>query len=118
MLVEAARANSERLWRWGANFHFGRDYVLIPPAEISQVRKCVGAFQEHRWIAACGPYINLRDVRVLAIPVFNAGHSRALVSEIRLFSDSERLRMYQRTGNSWKVDEAALAACEWSFVIP
>ncbi len=115
-MVEAASAVKPDLAEWKRRFDLGRAYILIPPAATDKAIDCIGESQTNHHVTGCEPYVKLRYVRFLSIPIFNKDHTRALVAIDRScggLCGNGGIYAYRRTNKGWELDTTSFARYIW-----
>lgn len=119
-MVERAKAQDNIARLWKRQFQLVQPYFLVPPMDIIYARDCVVSLRHHHSLLGCEPYLHVRGLLYLSIPVFNSDHSRALITVERLwFGDSRTdglLTIFRKTIHGWVPDPQGLSSCKWSFL--
>ncbi|MFZ0632700.1 MAG: hypothetical protein WA374_13325 [Acidobacteriaceae bacterium] len=88
---------------WQSQFAIPQGYRVLAPAEVAQVRSCLATGGHDA--SACDRYKEIKHVRFLGVPGFDANHTHALVSVIRNcggFCGSGGIFEAEKTGATWK----------------
>ena len=115
-MVEAAKQSSTHPLTWNRQFDLGRPYLLIPPAATTKAIDCIGQHHGQAPRSGCEPYAQLRYVRFLSVPIFNADHTRALVAidcACGGLCGKGSVQVYRKTGDGWQLAPNSFARCGW-----
>jgi hypothetical protein len=131
-LVGAFEAANAKSRRWERKFAIPQGYRLIARSEAVSAQTCLDA---HGHDAArqptdkdlsagapanCAAYADVRHVRFLGVPGFDAAHARALVSVVKMcgrFCGSGGIFEVEKAGETWKRAEASdfTSECSWMY---
>ena len=123
-LADAFEAANKQSHPWLQKFAIAQGYRLLTAREVNEAMECLEANSAAASNAAappeCAPFKDLRHVRFLGAPGFNAGHTRALVSIIRKcgrYCGSGGIFAVEKTNGTWKRAEAGAFTdeCSWMF---
>ena len=103
--------------RWERRFAVGV-YQLIPQPETDRIKSCLDTARATD--RPCAAYPGVRHVRYLGIPGFNQGHSRAIVSVIRMCGadcGSGGIFEVKNEGGHWlRAESTAFTSdCSWMY---
>lgn len=119
-LTDAFVAANRQSHPWLQRFAIGQGYRLLNTREVNEALECLEAGAKGGALPECAAYKDLRHVRFLGAPGFNADHSRALVSILRKcgrYCGSGGVFEVEKTGGTWKrADVGAFTEeCSWIF---
>jgi hypothetical protein len=117
-LANAFQAANAQSHAWQQPFAIPQGYRMLTAPEAAQARACL---QSHdKTSSACAPYSQIRHVRVLGVPGFDATHTHALVSVIKScggFCGSGGIFEVEKAGDSWQRSPASdfTRDCSWAY---
>jgi hypothetical protein len=117
-MVDAFTAANQQSHRWEQKFTIPEGYRLLPRSEATEAQTCL---ETHgRDAARCESYKGIRHVRFLGVPGFDSGHTRALVSVVKMcgsFCGSGGIFEVEKTGSTWRRAETAdfTRDCSWMY---
>jgi hypothetical protein len=114
-MAEAASNQVVGRTEWKRRFDFGLAYILIPPNEVNKAINCI-QFSRTGPLAGCEPYVKLKYVWFISIPIFNKGHTRALVAISRVCGGvcgDGGVLVYRKTADGWELELGSFAQCRW-----
>lgn len=117
-LSDAFQAANAQSHGWQPQFTIPQGYRVLTPAETAQARACL---QSHdKTSAACAPYSQVRHVRILGVPGFDAAHTHALVSVIKScggFCGSGGIFEVEKSGDGWQRSATTdfTRDCSWAY---
>lgn len=123
-LADAFEAANKQSHPWEQKFAIGQGYRLLTAPQVNEALECLEANSAAASNAAalpeCAPYKDLRHVRFLGAPGFDAAHTHALVSIIRKcgrYCGSGGIFEVEKTGETWKRAEPGpfTEECSWMF---
>jgi hypothetical protein len=117
-LTDAFQAANVQSHAWQAQFAIPQGYRVLTPAETAQARACLQSHDHSS--AACAPYGQIRHVRFLGVPGFDAAHTHALVSVIKScggFCGSGGIFEVEKSGDGWQRSPASdfTSDCSWAY---
>jgi len=80
-MTDSFVAANRQTHRWEKKFSIAQGYRLLSNNEVAIARQCHA--EKDATSQQCKPYADLRTIRLLGVPGFDQGHSRALVSVIK-----------------------------------
>ncbi len=115
---DAFVAANQQSHRWEQKFSIPQGYRLLPHSELAQAQAC--ATTHDRESASCESYKQLRYVRLLGVPGFDHGHTRALVSVIKScghLCGSGGIFAVEKTGETWQRSATTdfTRDCSWMY---
>lgn len=121
-MTDAFVAANKQSHSWEQKFAMGQSYRLLTARQVNEAMECLEANAAAKGAALpeCAAYKDLRHVRFLGAPGFNADHTRALVSIIRKcgrYCGSGGVFEVEKQGATWKRAEvgAFTEECSWMF---
>jgi len=117
-LTDAFEAANRQAHRWEMKFTIPQGYRLIPRDQAALAQGCI---QTHGQDAArCDAFKQVRHVRFLGVPGFDAAHLHALVSVVKMcgrYCGNGGIFEVEKTGRTWKRSEAAdfTRECSWMY---
>jgi hypothetical protein len=117
-MTDAFVAANRQSQHWQRKFAIPQGYRLIPRPEARVVQSCLEThFQD---AAQCAPYRSIEHVRFLGVPGFNASHTQALVSVVKMcggFCGSGGIFVVEKSGNTWRRAETTdfTRECSWMY---
>ncbi|MGA7522276.1 MAG: hypothetical protein WBW84_07320 [Acidobacteriaceae bacterium] len=117
-MTDAYAAANRESHTWQTHFTIPQGYRMLAPGEVAQVRSCLATGGHDA--AACDRYKGIRHVRFLGVPGFDASHTHALVSVIKIcggFCGSGGIFEVEKTGEMWKRVPATdfTRDCNWMY---
>lgn len=117
-MADAFTAANRQSHAWEQRFTIASGYRLLNPQQVNQGLECLEA-RGHD-IPQCAPYKDLRHIRFLGAPGFDAGQTHALVSIIRKcgrYCGSGGIFEVEKVGGTWRRAEAGTftEGCSWMF---
>ena len=106
---------------WDRNFDLGREYRLVPESDEKLALVCISICvnrEKECTRPECAPYMKMRRLRRLSIPVFNADHTRAQVlidRECGGLCGEGRMLILRRTSRGWQEEPNSFALCSWMY---
>ncbi|MFZ0393089.1 MAG: hypothetical protein WBX09_06005 [Terracidiphilus sp.] len=119
-MAEAFEAANKQSHPWEQDFAMAQGYRLLTAGEVNEALECLEAGAKAATLPECAAYKDLRHVRFLGAPGFNADHTRALVSIIRKcgqYCGAGGIFEVEKTGGTWKRAQPGAFAeeCSWMF---
>jgi len=119
-LADAFVAANKQSHGWEQKFAIGQGYRLLNAREVNEAMECLETGANAATVPECAAYKDLRHVRFLGAPGFNAGHTRALVSIIRKcgrYCGAGGIFEVEKTAGVWKRADAGAFTeeCSWMF---
>jgi hypothetical protein len=117
-MADAFVAANQQSHAWEQKFSIPQGYTVLSPSDGARAEACL---QTHgRDGAACAAYKQVRHVRFLGVPGFDASHTHALVSVIKScggFCGSGGIFEVAKAGATWKRAEASgfTSDCSWTY---
>ena len=117
-LVKAFEAANVQTHRWEKKFAIGGGYAMLTRSQAGQAQACIAShFQDQK---ECMPFSTLRHVRYLGVPGFDATHTHALVSIVKMCGGdcgSGGIFEVVRTDGTWKRADASefTSNCSWMY---
>jgi hypothetical protein len=116
-MTDAFVAANQKSHTWEQKFSIPQGYRLLGGGEVGPALSCL---QTHGQSGACASYKEVRHVRVLGVPGFDAAHAHALVSVIKKcggFCGSGGIFEVEKKGGRWqRVDGTDFTQdCSWAY---
>lgn len=118
--VDAFVAANKQSHPWEQKFAMAQSYRLLTARQVNEAMECLEVTAKSGALPECAAYKDLRHVRFLGAPGFNADHTRALVSIIRKcgrYCGSGGVFEVEKQGATWKRAEVGpfTEECSWMF---
>lgn len=119
-LAAAFVAANRQSHPWEQKFAIAQGYRLLSTREVNEGMECLEAGAKALATPECAAYKDLRHVRFLGAPGFDADHTHALVSIIRKcgrYCGAGGIFEVEKTAGQWKRTEAGpfTEECSWMF---
>lgn len=119
-MVDAFVAANKQSHPWEQKFAIGQSHRLLTARQVNEAMECLETGGKAATLPECAAYKDLRHVRFLGAPGFNADHSRALVSILRKcgrYCGSGGVFEVEKQAATWKRSEvgAFTEECSWMF---
>lgn len=117
-LVKSFEAANAQTHRWGKKFAIAAGYAMLTRSEASRAQQCIASwFKDQK---ECMPFSALKHVRYLGAPGFDATHTHALVSIVKMCGadcGSGGIFEMVKTGGTWKrADPSEFTSnCSWMY---
>jgi hypothetical protein len=117
-LADSFQAANVQSHAWQTQFAIPQGYRVLTPAETAQARACLQAHDHTS--AACSGYSQVRHVRFLGVPGFDAAHTHALVSVIKScggYCGSGGIFEVEKSGSTWQRSPTTdfTRDCSWAY---
>ncbi len=117
-MADAFVAANRQSHLWAQKFSIQQGYRLLGGDEVAQALSCLHTHGQDA--ARCARYKDVRHVRFLGVPGFDAGHVHALVSVIKKcgeFCGSGGIFEVEKKGGTWqRVDVSDFTRdCSWAY---
>jgi hypothetical protein len=117
-LADAFVAANQQSHLWDQRFSIPQGYTVLSPADTVQAQACLQSHDPTS--ASCASYKQVRHVRFLGIPGFDASHTHALVSVIKNcggFCGSGGIFAVEKHGSTWvRTDTTDFTRdCSWAY---
>lgn len=117
-MVEAFTAANQQSHRWEQKFTIPGQYQLLKRSEAAEAQTCLETHGQDA--ARCDRYKQIRHVRFLGVPGFDHGHTRALVSVVKMcgsFCGSGGIFEVEKAGGTWRRAETVdfTRDCSWMY---
>ena len=116
-LTDAFVAANRQSHRWEPKFAIPAGYELLTREEAGAAQRCLDS---HSQSESCARFKGIRHVRFLGVPGFDANHTHALVSVVKMcgsFCGSGGIFEVQKAGGTWRRSEpsALTRECSWMY---
>jgi hypothetical protein len=117
-MAEAFESSNRHSQRWEARFTIPSGYRVLPAAEFNAAMNCFATHAENT--SNCASYKDLKHVRILGVPGFNAAHTRAIVSVLKKcgpYCGTGGIFEARKENGTWSRAEptAFLSECSWRY---
>jgi hypothetical protein len=117
-MADAFEAANRHSQRWEARFAIPFSYRVLPAGEFNEAMNCFAAHAQNT--PRCASYKDLKHVRILGAPGFDAPHTRALVSVLKKcgpYCGSGGIFEARKESGAWKrADPTAFTSdCSWRY---
>ena len=111
-------AANQQSHQWERKFTIPEGYRLLPRSETAEAQTCLETQRSDA--ALCESYKQLRHVRFLGVPGLDNGHTRALVSVVKMcggFCGSGGIFVVEKTGGTWRRSNTTnfTRDCNWMY---
>jgi uncharacterized protein YbdZ (MbtH family) len=116
-LTDAFVAANRQSHRWEERFAIPAGYTLLSRDQAGAAQQCL---ETHFRDAACAKFRGIQHVRFLGVPGFDAGHTHALVSVVKMcgsFCGSGGIFAVEKAGGTWRrsAPSAFTRECSWMY---
>ncbi|HEX4311318.1 MAG TPA: hypothetical protein VHZ25_14900 [Acidobacteriaceae bacterium] len=117
-MADAFVAANQQSHTWEQKFTISQGYTVLSAGDTAQAQACLETHGQDE--ARCAAYKQVRHVRFLGVPGFDANQTHALVSVIKScggFCGSGGIFEVEKAGGSWKRAEATdfTSDCSWTY---
>jgi hypothetical protein len=117
-MADAFEAANRHSQRWEARFNLAFSYRVLPAPEFNEAMNCLATHVQNT--PRCTSYQDLKHVRILGVPGFDATHTRALVSVLKKcgpYCGTGGIFAARKESGGWKrADPSAFTAdCSWRY---
>jgi hypothetical protein len=117
-MADAFEAANRHSKRWDSRFTIPSGYRILPASELVSVQNCLASHAQNT--PQCASYKDVKHVRILGVPGFNAAHTRALVSVLKKcgpYCGTGGIFEARKENGTWKrVGPTAFTSdCSWRY---
>lgn len=117
-MADAFVAANRQSHRWQQSFAVPSGYRLLPHADAAQAQSCLETHGKDA--SKCSAFSQIRHVRYLGVPGFDAAHTHALVSVIKMcgsFCGSGGIFEVEKAGSAWQRSPTTgfTRDCSWMY---
>jgi hypothetical protein len=117
-MADAFEAANRHSQHWGSRFTIPSGYRILSASELVSAQNCLASHAQST--PRCASYKDVKHVRILGAPGFNATHTRALVSVLKKcgpYCGTGGIFEARKENGTWKrVDPTAFTSdCSWRY---
>ena len=117
-MADAFVAANQQSHAWEQKFTIPQGYTVLSADDTAEAQACLQTHGQDR--ARCAAYKQVRHLRFLGVPGFDASHTHALVSVIKScggFCGNGGIFEVEKAGGTWKRAETTdfTSDCSWTY---
>ncbi len=117
-MADAFEASNRHSQHWDSRFTIPAGYRILPASELISAQNCLASHAEND--PRCASYKDVKHVRILGVPGFDATHTRALVSVLKKcgpYCGTGGIFEARKENGAWKrVDPTPFTSdCSWRY---
>jgi hypothetical protein len=117
-MADAFESANRHSQRWDSRFTIPSGYRILPASELVSAQNCLASHAQNT--PQCASYKDVKHVRILGVPGFNAAHTRALVSVLKKcgpYCGTGGIFEVRKENGTWeRVDPTAFTSdCSWRY---
>ncbi len=117
-MADAFEGANRRSQHWDSRFTIPSGYRILPASELVSAQNCLASHAQNT--PRCASYKDVKHVRILGVPGFDATHTRTLVSVLKKcgpYCGTGGIFEARKENGTWKrVDPTAFTSdCSWRY---